>query len=157
MKYFSDCSTIEEVKSLYKQLAKVLHPDCGGSTELMQELNSEYDKVCAFILKESAFTNEQVNEEMKVSGEYRKVIEFIIQLEGIVIELIGNWIWVSGNTYPVKEALKQAGMHYSPQKIAWYYHPEGYNGRNSGKNLDEIREKYGSEKIKSGYSGPMLY
>ncbi|HLO70067.1 MAG TPA: hypothetical protein VK167_04310 [Flavipsychrobacter sp.] len=157
MKYFIDCRTIEEVKSLYKQLAKVMHPDCGGSTELMQDLNKQYELTIAFILNESNYSGDFVNETIRESQNYRNVIDMIIQLEGIVIEIIGNWIWVSGNTFPVKDALKGAGLHFSRQKAAWYYHPEGYKGKNSGKNLDEIRAKYGSEKISQHKSGNMLH
>mgnify|MGYP001195860155 CR=1 FL=1 len=157
MKYFIDCRTIEEVKSLYKQLAKVMHPDCGGSTELMQDLNKQYELATAHLLKEKSYSDEFVNETLKESQIYRQVIEMIIHLEGIIIEIIGNWIWVSGSTFPVKDSLKCAGLHFSRQKAAWYYHPEGYKGKHSGKNLDEIRAKYGSEKINQQKSGNMLH
>lgn len=157
MQYFIDCKTIEEVKSLYKQLAKVMHPDCGGSTELMQDLNRQYERITALLLSQQNYSEEYVNESIRESENYRKVIEMIILLEGIVIEIIGNWIWVSGNTFPVKESLKNAGLHFSRQKAAWYYHPEGYKGKNSGKNLDEIRAKYGSETITTNKSGSMLH
>jgi DnaJ-class molecular chaperone len=40
--YFSKCSTVEEVKSLYRTLAKQHHPDLGGDTATMQEINSQY-------------------------------------------------------------------------------------------------------------------
>ena len=45
-KYFKgDYNTIQEVKSAYKKLAFQYHPDKGGSTEIMQEINNEYDKL----------------------------------------------------------------------------------------------------------------
>ena len=40
MKYFKDCKTIEEVKSLYKKLAMENHPDKGGDTATMQAINT---------------------------------------------------------------------------------------------------------------------
>jgi len=44
--YFKDCKNIEEVKTLYKQLALKYHPDReGGSTEIMQEINAEYRSI----------------------------------------------------------------------------------------------------------------
>lgn len=38
----------------------------------------------------------------------------------IEIELVGSWIWVSGNTYPVKEQLKEAGIFWAGKKKKWY-------------------------------------
>lgn len=42
-KYFYDCKTQEEAKKKYRELAKKLHPDLGGSNELMQELTRQYE------------------------------------------------------------------------------------------------------------------
>ena len=147
MQYFNQCSTIEDVKTLYKQLAKQYHPDCGGDTATMQAINEEYDKACILILRENESSNEAFEREMKVSDEYRQVIGKIINLPGIVIELVGQWIWVTGSTYPVKDQLKEAGLFFASKKAAWYYRSEEYKGRGTDKDLDEIKAKYGSEKV----------
>ena len=39
---------------------------------------------------------------------------------GINVEVERNWTWVSGNTYPVKEELKQQGFLWSAKRRAWY-------------------------------------
>jgi len=150
MRYFNDCKTIEEVKAQYKKLAKEHHPDCGGDTATMQAINMEYAFACARILNGENLTAEEVNEELRLSEEYRKVIEQIINLAGIVIELVGNWIWVTGNTFPVRKELKTAGLFFASKKVAWYYRAQEHKTRSSGKTLDEIRSKYGSEKLDSG-------
>ncbi len=147
MQYFNQCSTIDEVKALYKQLAKQHHPDNGGETAVMQVINAEYSIACAFVLKEQELSEEDTNKQMKVSEEYRQVIEKIINLPGVVIELVGQWIWVTGNTYPVKDQLKEAGLFFASKKAAWYYRSEEYKGRGTDKNLDEIKAKYGSERV----------
>lgn len=147
MKSFKDCKTIEEVKATYKQLAKQYHPDCGGDTATMQAINTEYAFVCAKILKGENLSAEDTDEQIRLSEEYRKVIEQIINLAGVTIEIVGNWIWVTGNTYPVKKQLKEAGLFYAPKKIAWYYRAEEYKTKSGNKTLDEIRDKYGSETI----------
>jgi curved DNA-binding protein CbpA len=51
MKFFASCNTIEEVKCLYKQLAKDHHPDKGGDTATMQAINVEYAYACAYLVK----------------------------------------------------------------------------------------------------------
>ena len=147
MQYFKDCKTIDEVKALYKTLAKQHHPDCGGDTATMQAINTEYAFACAKILKGENLSAEEADEQIRLSEEYRKVIEQIINLAGIVIELVGHWIWVTGNTYPVRKPLKEAGLLFAPKKVAWYYRAEEFKTRGGKKTLDEIREKYGSEKI----------
>lgn len=42
MNHFADCQTVETKKQVYRQLAQELHPDLGGTTEAMQELNRQY-------------------------------------------------------------------------------------------------------------------
>ena len=42
MKYFKDILTIEELKQQYRKLAKIFHPDMGGSLLVMQMINREY-------------------------------------------------------------------------------------------------------------------
>ena len=149
MKYFKDCRTIEEVKAVYKKLAKEHHPDCGGSVEVMQQINAEYPQACARVLKGDNLTSEDTEEQIRMSEEYRAVIELLIGLPGIIIEVVGNWIWVTGNTKPVKQQLKDAGLFFASKKVAWYYRSEEYKTTGSKKTLDEIRAKYGSEQVKS--------
>jgi DnaJ-class molecular chaperone len=43
MNYFKDCKTKDDVKRIYRELAKKLHPDHGGSDELMRELTRQYE------------------------------------------------------------------------------------------------------------------
>jgi len=150
MKFFEKCQTLDEVKSTYKKLAMQYHPDRGGDTATMQEINKEYAFVTAKIASGASFTAEQREQEMNFSEEYRKVIEQIIYLPAILIEQIGFWIWVTGNTKPVREELKKAGLFFASKKQAWYFRSEAYKVKRGGKkSLDEIRSKYGSEIISS--------
>ncbi len=150
MKFFNDCKTVEEVKKLYRQLSKEHHPDSGGDIKIMQEVNTEYAFACAKILKGENLSPEDADKELKLSEEYRHVIEQISHIENINIEIVGNWIWVTGSTKQVKEQLKDAGMRFAPKKLAWYYRSEAFKTKSSNATLDEIREKYGSERIRSG-------
>lgn len=147
MKFFNDCKIIEEVKALYKKLAMEKHPDRGGDTATMQAINTEYAFACAKLAKGAGLSDEEADTEIRLSEEYRQVIEKIINLPGIVIEIVGNWIWVTGNTRPVKYTLKDAGFYFASQKIAWYYRSDAFKSRGHGVPLEQIRAKYGSEKI----------
>jgi hypothetical protein len=42
MKYFEGILTEEDLKSTYRKLVKVYHPDKGGSNEIMKAINYEY-------------------------------------------------------------------------------------------------------------------
>jgi hypothetical protein len=147
MIYFKDCKTIEDVKATYKKLAKQYHPDLGGDTATMQAINNEYAYACAHITKGAGLSDEQADYEIKLSELYREAIEKIIHLPGIVIEVVGHWIWVTGNTRPVKGELKAAHFFFASKKIAWYFRAEEYKTKGGKKTLDEIRHKYGSETI----------
>jgi len=156
MKFFKDCRTIEEVKSLYKKLAKEHHPDAGGVTAIMQAINTEYAFACAKIAKGTGLSDEEAKEEIRLSEEYRKVINAIIHLPGVLIEVVGNWIWVTGNTRPVKEMLKKAGLFFAKKKVAWYYRSPEFKTRGGNSTLDEIRARYGSEKIHNTQASKIL-
>ena len=72
-----------------------------------------------------------------------------IDIDGIIIEIVGVFVWVSGNTYPHKEKLKELNYHYSDNKKSWYYVLDKNLKRKIGTNktLDQIKEKYGCKKI----------
>ena len=143
--YFKNCTSLIEVKKRYKELALMHHPDRGGNTAKMQEINAEYES----IIKNPFFSfTEQTQEEQQEFIKYPEIINQVIGLHGIIIELIGNWIWISGNTYPHKQELKQIGFYFAPKKVMWYYRPPEYKSSNkSPKSIDAIRAKYGSEHV----------
>lgn len=45
MKYFTTCTTLDELKKEFRRLAMLHHPDHGGDTETMKAINAEYDAV----------------------------------------------------------------------------------------------------------------
>ena len=155
MKYFIPTpSTLEELKSMYKRLAMQNHPDCGGSTEAMQEINTEYETLFARLKNTHRnASGEQytaANDNGETAADFVDIIDKLIKLPGIIIELCGSWLWITGETRAVKEELKEIGFRWSSNKKAWYYHEGAYSKRGSKKcSLDDIRDMYGSRK----YSG----
>lgn len=142
---------MDEVKAMYKQLAKQYHPDCGGDTATMQAINVEYSFACAKILKGENLSSEEADQQIRYSEEYRAVIELLIGITGIIIEVVGNWLWVTGETKPVRQQLKDAGLFYASKKVAWYFRSEEYKVKGGKKSLDEIKTKYGSERVHSKF------
>ncbi|MEZ1997424.1 molecular chaperone DnaJ, partial [Acinetobacter lwoffii] len=54
MKHFSSVTSLDELKLQYKKLAFKNHPDRGGKTEVMQEINSEYEQLLNRIINEAS-------------------------------------------------------------------------------------------------------
>ena len=153
--YFANCQTLEEVKILYKQLALKHHPDReGGNTQTMQEINGEYQS----IIKNPSFKFEEQTEDQKADFiKYPEIINKIVKFNSVEIELIGDWIWISGNTYPYRAELKKMGFFFAHKKVMWYYRPAEYKSSNhKPKSIEEIRNKYGSEKIQTTYDEKVL-
>lgn len=55
MKWFNTCKTVDEVKATFKKLAMLHHPDRGGNTETMQQINAEYSFAIAKLLSGGGF------------------------------------------------------------------------------------------------------
>lgn len=152
MKYFTNCTTLEALKKEYRRLCMLHHPDRGGDTATMAAINDEYDE--AFHRLQSGHATTQQTSEPHTAEEapeaFRAVISRLVILAGINIEICGSWIWVTGNTYLNREALKAAGLRYSKSKSAWYWKPEGSRSKaRRHYSMEEIRDLHGSERIKT--------
>jgi hypothetical protein len=160
-KYFNNCANLEEAKKLYKELARKHHPDLGGDLRTMQEINAEYSLFQAKGAtaeararqtnahaegKKSAADFHDLDE---VEGILKEKIEFALNLDGVEVELIGLWIWISGDTKKHKEAIKaNGGWKWSPKKEGqpWYFAGVPSFNRKP-QDLETIRANYGSRKF----------
>ena len=156
LKYFKNCESKEECKKMYKKLAFKHHPDRGGDTDTMKEINNEFDWIMKNGIFKSAKKDAKKDYDFSTS-QFKDIIEQLIKFDNIVIDIVGCFIWVSGNTYPVKEELKALGFRYSKNKKSWYIAPAEYmQNRKSYKrqySMEEIKNKYGCTTInsKGGY------
>lgn len=148
-KFFASCSTLDELKREYRRLAMIYHPDCGGSDADMQELNAAYEAA----MKDIRFTAQAGTRDAETaekSADFIRIIDLLLRLH-LDVELCGSWLWIGGDTRPVKEQLKSAGCRWAAKKGLWYWHPAdaavSHHRRSSS--MSEIREKYGS-KVLSG-------
>ena len=151
MKYFENIENLEGLRKEYHRLAFINHPDKGGKTATMQIINDLYEKLSRKLISEDAnFTEGRKEWEMQTSEELRERLNRIIRLPGIMIELIGSWIWISGNTFSVRDTLKEEGYKFSHPKGSWYWHKGDYF-KKSGVllSMEEMRELWGAEKTKS--------
>lgn len=154
MKYFENVNSLEELKKEYRRLAMKHHPDVGGDTTIMQEINAEHD-ILFEVLKRAH--NAKADEDKsgktrkttETPEEFRDIVSVLLKLDGIEVELCNSWLWIGGDTRPHKDALKAAGCRWSNNKKKWYWRHEENGGKRYRKKgsytMDEIRAKYGSE------------
>ena len=130
MKWFSsNISTTEELRREYRRLAKLNHPDTGGDTEDMKQINAEYDRLYAILSRQEAQERHQGEQEYKDTTEdkaaedkaIRAVLDALVNVNATV-EVVGCWVWVSEGSYPYRELLKSLGFKFAPKKRAWCWH-----------------------------------
>jgi len=137
---------VDSLKKAYFKLAKVYHPDAGGTKEQFQKLQKEYDGLFKTIMSGSNLSATDIANEIELDENLRQAVDAIIGIPSLNVELIGKWIWVSGNTYPIRNELKNAGFMFAPVKKMWYY--KGIESAGRGKlTIEQIRKKYGSQAI----------
>lgn len=154
--WFDDCTNLNELKSAYKKLALQHHPDMGGDVRVMQEINAEYDHV--FLLLKAKQNTTAAHDESgrtkrttETPDEFRDIVAVLLTLDGIEVELCGSWLWIAGDTYPHRAALKAAGCRWSRSKRKWYWRHEedDCTWSRGSTSMSEIRHRYGSEWLKS--------
>jgi curved DNA-binding protein CbpA len=146
------------IKKAYRKACNQYHPDKGGSTHMMQAINTAYNTLKNFTgtLEDStgatSSDNQHSTEPQKNHSypqELNEAINKIIDLPNIIIEIIGSWLWVTGDTYPHRQKLGKkpggAGFTFCKKegKPHWFFRPEDYKSTSRGGNtLDQIKDKF---------------
>ena len=138
MKWFIPVpETAEELKKAYRKLAMKHHPDAGGNTADMQEINNEYEQLFARLkdihknVKGETYTAKESTTE--TPAEFIEIISKIIELEGVDSEICGSWIWRHGNTKEYKDVFKALKFRWRPNKKSWSWNAYGDKRRRRGK------------------------
>ena len=154
--YFQHLHTVGQVKSEYRRLAKLHHPDLGGDTATMQQINAEYHARLESLhgqtnlgtdgREHTYYYHRDVEQEVM-----DKISELLaLRLPNVTIELVGTWVWVYGDTRPVKDQLKAAGCWWHSKRRKWYWRrPTSYRREYSGLSFDALRGCYGSRVFES--------
>lgn len=145
-KYFT-AKNLDELKAEYRRLVKIYHPDCGGTDEIMKQINNEHDRLFEELKAKHNAKADEYHQTTETAEEFREIIEALLNLDGLVVELCGSWLWISGETMKNKKALKAAGFRWSPNKKMWYWRHEedGRRWHKGNRTIGEIRAKYGSQ------------
>ncbi len=155
MTYFHNVETVGEAKSLYRNLAKQYHPDLHGheTTATMQAINDEYHDLLSSLDGSTSIGSDNKEHTYHYNRDVEqelmdKISELLgLKLEGCEIELVGTWIWVSGDTKPVKDKLGKngAGLIWHRGRKRWYWRRAGYRSRyNKKASFADLQASYGS-------------
>lgn len=137
-KYFN---SNEDLKKQYRELCKRLHPDHGGNEENFKEMMAEYERIQLEGFKQQA---REAGEE--IAPEVMEILKKIIHFHGLEIDVVGSWIWVSGNTFLYKEQLKELGFRWNAKRKKWYFGEKKGKGTFKG-DYEELKQKYGWQRV----------
>lgn len=149
--YFNHLETVGQVKAEYRTLAKLHHPDRGGDTATMQRVNAEYHAKLESLDGQTSLGFDGKDHTYWYNAEVEqevmdKISELLaLNLANCDIELIGTWVWVSGDTKPVKEQLKAAGCIWHSKRKRWFWRRPTYRRRYSGLSMAQLRNAYGAQ------------
>lgn len=157
IKYLKEANTLQQLKKLYFEFAKKLHPDVGGQLEDMKQLNNEFDYLKTVLKNEKTTDNsnkKQYQETTVSMDKFKDIIDALIKYPNVKIEIIGSWLWISGSgTFKIKDEILYKLLHceYSKSHKKFYYYEgiENKSGYYKGGYLKKAIETYGIHTINS--------
>jgi hypothetical protein len=157
--FFKACFSVDQIKAKYRDLAKEHHPDLGGNTATMQDVNREYHEALkGFHGRETwnsttkknskYYYNEQVEQTIM-----NKINELLgLRMDNVEVSLVGFWIWVEGETKPHREKLGTAGAgcRWHPRRQAWYWqNSKKKSFYNPNVSLNDLKNAYGCRQFEA--------
>lgn len=152
--FFQNPFSVEEIKKEYRKLVFQFHPDCGGDEESMKKLNKEYFLLLKMFDKTTSIGSDgkeykynfDVDKEQEIASFLEKFHS--LQLENIEADLIGLYVWITGDTKPAKAKLKEIGCWWHSARECWYFKPSSVRSGRSKGSLEDLAEKYGVTSVK---------
>ena len=154
MNWFEGCGTVESIKTRFRELAKRHHPDLGGDTATMQDINAAYLRALAGCDGQRSYDAAGKEHYYKYNETREKeVMAKLAELlkacpPGVRVSLIGLWLWITGTTKEdrgTQAALKAAGCSWHSKRMCWYWRAGEmrHYGKRSNGSLENLAAKYG--------------
>ena len=163
MNYFIKFTTVEQIKFNYRKLCMEHHPDRGGETETMQEINLQYQQALESahgqVSSGTDGAEHQYYYHADIEAALMELINQLLQLhmKDVEIALIGTWLWIIGDTKPHKSHLRDIGCRWHFKRKCWYFHTGIYRVSTSSAELSELSEKYGYQSFNPKQQSALLH
>lgn len=162
LNFFPNVNTVGEVKSLYRELAKLHHPDLGGDLEMMKQLNLAYQAKLASLDGQTRKGDDGNEYTYHYNSDREQAI--MDKLQEILkagtgkpwhVEIIGLWIWVGNTSRDDKDLLNKNGckLTWHNKRSKWYWKPYRGKTRYSKKPMGHLRQAYGSQRFQTDQTG----
>lgn len=136
-----DMADLAHLREAFRRLCMKLHPDKGGVEVHFKDMLNEYQSILKTI---SSATYEESRTTFETEGALADMISRLMVLNGISIEVCGSWLWVAGETYLNKDALKTLGFRFSGKKKRWYWCVDLGKAKRRGRyNMKQIYQRFG--------------
>ena len=143
---------LKTIKTLFCSLALKHHPDVGGDEETMKQLNVAYEYLRLHHQPENGpHYSETDRDHVRYKVDpivMEKAVKVMRYQPNLDVSIAGAWVWVEGDTKPVKEFLKSEGFRWAPKKAGqpWYFAGcKSFSRRNVP--LDDIFRMYGKREV----------
>ena len=111
--FFKTCKTLTQVINLYINMIRSLNIyNKSNSKEIRKQIDEDFHQTLL-----ERFDIDEIDDDYV---DYGEIIDKISDLD-ISIEKCSHWLWVTGNTYPCRQLLREVGFRYSYKKHAWYW------------------------------------
>ena len=150
-------STLDEGAKMYRDLASKHHPDHGGNTSDMQEINNEWDELKPtlprFCTKQAQQGRQQYQQQQDANSaakaaqdaEAAKMAAELAKCPGLQFDVVGSWIWADTD-YRYTADLERLGFRWSANRCKYYWHPTGDTSRRNRKaSYQDIYNKYSGQ------------
>jgi len=139
--------SFEDIKLAYRKASAKYHPDRNpAGLEMMKLVNNAYQALSDYVA--GSVGVETGGEDVSLGDELNAALNAVIDL-GLTIEICGSWIWVSGDTRPHKEILKEANYRWAPKKLMWSFCGGERTSSRGKMSMDDIRNRHGSQTVKN--------
>lgn len=145
--HFINCKDLDEARALFRKLAQKLHPDHDGNQADFVAMVDEFQRLQKFTWDNAGQAKwgagYQSTKDFVLSKEAMERLLAVLRYPDLITEIIGTWVWVTGETRKYKDQLKELNFKWSPKKLAWNYHSEPWRKTyRYNYSMDEIRNMH---------------
>lgn len=157
--WFDGVKLVADAKALFKKLAFANRPDRGGDLQTMQEIAEQFQALLKTFHKQTTTGSDGKDHtyyynqatEQAIIDKINELLSSGALIDGVDAYIVGSWLWVEGNTKPVKHLLGKDGlkMQWHSNRLAWYFKGDpSYKPRfNSAASLEDLKHYYGASKV----------